>query len=565
LAFLPLHPVQALKTLFGVGSTQRIRSPEQDDGGIGPHADGSLSQMRYQEYMKLATERIAMYKEFELMDESDIPAVVNDLYAANATLLNLSNGRSIWITSKNKKIEDLGMELLDCVEAEDNVCGMARNTAMYGSNFEAILQERRGDGSPGKVVGLEAVDPKEIWIVKEQSGSIKGYSRGPVPNSGGESGQRLALPWEYLHLRLLGKDRSSEYGYSIHAATRQAYRRLKLMEDSMVIYRMRRTPDRFAFGFKGGSGMTLAQKVKYLNVYRQLMRKKTGVENTQEGAGGGMRSEMNPISLDEDFYYFEDDVSITRLTGTEKVDHVLDIDYARKRLLGLYHVPADYLGFEDAKGGGLNNESPLSVLDMEFARIVRRIQRAIMTGFARLHMINLAWQGIDPFSPENEFFVHMEPASYLEEQYKSQVTKTRAEVIKTMKSIGNDLKVDEKKWTEFVFKLSGFPQEFLHTDDDEGEPVKLTGKVPLISALSADNVHRIEEALESGDLKQLVEATNVHKGIRELADMTSIGLGASPVMGSRGRFWHSDEFPVEESLAKVETQKSLVEEGVEDV
>jgi len=504
MAILRLHPVQALKAMFGRGEGPppvMPMAPEADE--LSTWGESSLSAPSFEEYMKLTADRVALYKEYKELDNSgDIPFAANELYAADAVQISLATGRSLWISSKNPYVEELGMQMLDDIEAEDNIFGVARAIVSDGDCFDALLQEARDDGTGGGIIGTENVEPESIWIHKDKYGRIVGYNRGLAPDAKG----KLYLPWEYIHFRLLGRSRRCEYGESIHFSTRTLFRRLKLVEDSAVLYRIKRTPDRYRWKFKKGGGMSLPQKIKWLNAYRQNVVKRMAVDQDT----GKTRGEMKPTAITDDLFYFDDDVEVDRLTGSEKVDHVLDIDYLRKRLLGLYHIPPDYLGFADAKGGSLGVDSPLAAQDIQFARMVKKVQRALIVGYMRLADINLIWRGIDPFEPENEFTVYMEPVSYLEEKHRAEVTATRAQIINSMKQIGSELGIDKDKWITVVMKMSGFPQDFFK--DTTGEDVSLKGKVEL----SEVDLSKIEKALGDTETKQLlVEHTD---RMRRLAD-----------------------------------------------
>jgi hypothetical protein len=488
---LRFNPIAKIKQVLGI-QDRPPTGPGDEENLLVTMGEQNLAWTYYQEKMKLATDRVQRYQEFEKMDDDDVPASVVDLYAEDACQPNPHEGRALWVYSRNPQIQELADRLLEAVETEESLFGIARGVALYGDDFNAILQERREDGTRGGVAGLENIDPKTIWRHKDKYGQLKGFSRGPQPND-----ERVSMPYEYLHFRLLGRSRRTDYGYSVLAPARRVYRKLMLMEDALCIYRLRRVPDRFVFKFKLGD-IPLPQKMKLLNQYRQQIKKKM----LTDPATGQIRSEMDPLSIDEDVFLDESTASVERLGGMSQVNPVLDIDYMRKRFFGAVRVPSDYLGFQEAKGASLQAQSPLSAMDIQFARTVKKIQKAVISGFVRLIQIDLCWRGIDPMLEENEFKVHMEPVSYLDEMYRANVSKIRAETVVMLKDLGANLKIPEDKWLRYVSKISGFPEE-LFAGESRGLEAPTRGRVDLLSSEERD---RVAKRLEETGSKDILEA-----------------------------------------------------------
>jgi hypothetical protein len=507
---LKFNPIARLKNVLGI-KERPPTGPSDQENMLVTMGEQNMAWTYYQEKMKLATDRVQRYQEFERMDEDDIPSSVLDLYSEDACQPNPHNGKTIWISSRNQHIQEMGEKLFDEIDAEEMCFSIARGLALYGDDINAILQERRDDGTPGVVMGLENLDPKTIWRHKDKYNQLQGFSRGPQPSE-----NSISMPYDYLHFRLLGRSRRTDYGYSLLAPARRVYRQLKLMEDALVIYRLRRVPDRFVFKFNLGD-MPLPQKMKYLNMYRQQIKKKMAVDP----ATGQIRGEMDPLSIDEDIFLDQNTASVERLNGMAQVNPVLDIDYMRKRFFGAVRVPADYMGFSDSKGAGLNSQSPLSTLDIQFARSVKKIQRAMIMGFARLFQISLCWTGVDPMMAENEFSVHMEPVSYLDEMYRSNVAKIRAETIVMLKDLGSYLKIPEDKWIRYVAKLSGFPEELFSSDEPENlghshdtSKAQMSGDM----SLNASEREKIQKAMKDRGVTSILELVTTDPNMKLLLE-----------------------------------------------
>jgi len=497
-------PIQRLKALFGFGPTEKplARTPYTAGTsyvGIGEQY-GSPAWEYYHKQMKLAIDRLHMYAEYDQMDDDDIVASALDIYASEVTQLDINTGKTIWIKSRNAQVQELGEQLFEEIGVEDIVFGIARDLAKFGDDFSAIIQGLREDGTPGGVVGLISIDPRVIHRHTDELHRLRGFSIGPQPNP-----DKTSSPWDYLHFRLLGKSRRIEYGYSMLAPARRVYRRLMLMEAAMTIYRLRRTPDRWAFYFKGLEGMRPDERYRILNDIRRDMRKKMTVDPVT----GAVRSELDPLSVDEDLFLDDATCRVERLIGSPQIGHVLDVDYMRKRLAGCLRIPPDYLGFSDARGGSINAKSPLVDQDVQFARVCKRLQRGLIAGFVRLHQINLAWRMIDPLAPDNDFTVHMVPISYLDELEKAETVETRSRTIAALQDIGRRLKIDEKRWLEYVMTASGFPEELFTAPGTTLIPIE--GTVEL--------TEREEELL-----RNLTQSSEVRELLEKLFQTTGAGF-----------------------------------------
>jgi hypothetical protein len=260
---------------------------------------------------------------------------------------------------------------------------------------------------------------------------------------------------------------------------------------------------------------------------------------------GEIRSEMNPMSLDEDVFIPAADGLLTDvdvLHGSTQTGNVLDIEYMRKKLSGCVRVPPDYMGFADTSGT-LSANTPLANQDIRYSRGVKRVQNGLMVGVSWLIQIDLLMRGIDVVREENEFTVRAHPVSYLDELQQAETAKTRSDIVTNLLTVGKELGVNQQKWLEYVATLSGFPEEVLSLTvsgelfkSHEGEWTK-KDKEALTESLAANLMYhvrvsanpgvssrgcRVRLCLQSGGVEHvittpstLVEAIKVHKGKKE--------------------------------------------------
>jgi intein/homing endonuclease len=113
--------------------------------------------------------------------------------------------------------------------------------------------------------------------------------------------------WEVVHFRLRGKHRRSLYGYSVLESSRWIWKRLMMLEDAALIYRLQRAPERYAFYVDVGD-LPPAEALAFVNRVRQ------GHKKTKY---------FNPTCLTAD-------TCITCLDGVERSIGELARDYADK-------------------------------------------------------------------------------------------------------------------------------------------------------------------------------------------------------------------------------------------
>lgn len=455
---IPRAPIQRLKRLFGVGAERPTKKPLAFGGGNAPKSlfASNLWGEYYQRQMRLAADRLQRMLEFDVMDEDDLPASVLDLYAEDATQMDHASGRSVWVTGERDEVVQAVETFYDDVmQVEDHVFGLSRDVAKYGEAYEGPVHELLDDGGPGRVVATEPLDPRLI-IPQVKDGQLIGYRVGEVPatQSGSVAPGAIEPPWSLFAFRLLGRERIRYTGSSVLYPARRPYRRLRLVEDALAIYRLRMAPDRLVFRLKGLDRYSPEEKRMMLEEVRNEVRRKALIDSTT----GEFEGEVDPFTVDDDFYIDEAAMDVSKLPGTTDIGRILDVDYHRKRFCGAVRVPPDYVGFSDARAS-LLGQSSLCFQDVQFARTVRRIQRAVLRGLTRAAQVDMVFRGLDPFAEDQDFVVHMAPISHLEEKMRAETAKIRADVVDVLMDAGEKLGMEKEGWRQYVLAYSGLGAE----------------------------------------------------------------------------------------------------------
>ncbi len=241
---------------------------------------------------------------------------------------------------------------------------------------------------------------------------------------------------------------------SVLDSARWIWRRLMLLEDAAMIYRLHRAPERFAVYVNVGDRSD-NEAMLYLNRMRQQFRK-TKYINPRTGY---LDQKVNPPAQDEDFYIpfrSGEDGSRVEMLSAPAWQHMDDVEYFRSKLFAAMKIPRAYLGEDDGAVRAV-----LSSQDIRFARTVLRIQREVRNGIRKMARVHLAALNIDPNSVD--FDIQMTVPSSLLELAQIEARAARADLAARMRDFVS------LHWVlEHVFNLDDEEIQtiFLQRDED---------------------------------------------------------------------------------------------------
>lgn len=397
------------------------------------------------EGLRVENDLLARFVDVENMDDYPLCNAALDVYADDATQADIDTGRTVWVESLDPEVTRvLDEELLrHTLRFDEEVWEIARSLCKYGNNSEELLVTKDG------VVGLNHLPAATLRRIETSKGELKGFiqdERGRTGFSVQDLEYLLAVrdgraepsrdandklstavafeDWEVVHFRLRGKQRRSAYGWSVLDGARWIWKRLVTLEDSALIYRLQRAPERFAFYIDVGN-MPAPQAMAYLNQIRQQYKKQRFIQ-----PGTNMQDvRYNNLGQDDDFFVptrggnksTEIDV-----LGSPSWQHMEDIEYFLKHLHAAIKIPKAYLSQEEGVARAV-----LSSQDVRFARTVLRIQRELRTGTNKMCRVHLAALGIDPDAVEYD--VRMQVPSAIFELAQLEVKNARADYAGRMK------------------------------------------------------------------------------------------------------------------------------------
>lgn len=166
---------------------------------------------------------------------------------------------------------------------------------------------------------------------------------------------------------------------------------LRMMEDSMVIYRMSRAPERRIFYIDVGN-LPRGKAEEYLrNIMGKYRNKLVYDANT-----GEMKDDRKHMSMLEDFWLPRREggrgTEITTLPGGENLGQIDDIVYFQKKLYKSLNVPVNRL--EQEAQFSLGRSSEITRDELKFQKFLGRLRKKFSTLFIDLLKTQLILKGV---------------------------------------------------------------------------------------------------------------------------------------------------------------------------
>ena len=223
------------------------------------------------------------------------------------------------------------------------------------------------------LVPTELIDPIYDNV---QNTLVKGYLfRQPILNPKTQQVEKYEyIPFEknqitYVHSGIWNEDKTMRLPFIERA--RRAYRQLTMIEDSIVVYRMVRAPEKLVFNVDVGN-MPPPKAEAYLKKLMHNYWNRKTFDNNQ----GGQVNAFNPQSMLDSFWFAKRagnaGTEVTQLAGGQNLGELTDLMYFVKKLYKALKVPSNRLEAEASYSDG----TEILREELKFAKfIIRQHQR----------------------------------------------------------------------------------------------------------------------------------------------------------------------------------------------
>ena len=219
----------------------------------------------------------------------------------------------------------------------------------------------------------------------------------PVPGAlgGSNSGVRMTKDSiTYCTSGLVDRNKGSTLSY-LHKAIK-SLNQLRMIEDSLVIYRLSRAPERRIFYIDVGN----LPKVKAEQYLRDVMMRYRN-KLVYDANTGEIRDDKKFMAMLEDFWLPRREggrgTEITTLPGGQNLGEITDIEYFKKKLYSSLNVPPSRM---DGEGGfNLGRSSEILRDEVKFSKFVSRLRKRFSAMFSDMLRTQLILKNI--ITPED--------------------------------------------------------------------------------------------------------------------------------------------------------------------
>lgn len=422
-----------------------------------------------------AENRNQMYNVFDTMCEDGTISAVVETYAEDATERN-DSGNIVWVEAADDQIGQMVEFLLDSLNVNKNIYKWCYSLCKYGDLYlrlyrdseynDAILFDNSKDkkqtlnediklkaykNTDRYVHYMEMVANPATMFELTRFGKTIGYVEAPVTNTVMRNDNTTFNTWnysykfkkqdinvypatEFVHASL--EDNSSreeetvniflteadfdnednalvykvKKGQSLLSNIYSVWRQLQLLENSVLLNRITKSSIVRLINVEVGD-MPKENVTKTLLGIKQMVEQKSAI-NT----GNGMTEYTNPGPVENNVYVPTHggvgSISTTQIGGDVDVKSLADLDYYMNKLYGQLRVPKQYFSQTD-DSTGFNGGSSLSIISSRYAKMIKRIQNALIQAITDAVNLMLLDKGLDSYV--NEFVIHMLPPTTQEE------------------------------------------------------------------------------------------------------------------------------------------------------
>lgn len=272
--------------------------------------------------------------------------------------------------------------------------------------------------------------------------------------------------------QLITKNYTVRRGKSILHDIYKTYQELKLMEDSLLLNRVTRSSIIRLLQVEVGD-MPRSQVANVLRRLKQMMEQRNMMDKDQ----GTYRSQSGPGPIDNILYVptynGKGQISSTSIGGDVDVKSITDLDYFSNKLFAGLKIPKRFLGQSD--GDGLSSGTSLTKQDARYARTIKRVQNAYISGITTLINLFCIDKGLEDYV--NKFSVRMVSPATTEDAERNETMSDTINLVSAFMDLIGDAYSPETQKEVFEYFVSIYLSESdvaeilkkdVSADDDEG-------------------------------------------------------------------------------------------------
>jgi Bacteriophage T4-like portal protein (Gp20) len=480
-------------------SWRKYFTPVATDGQMSP-ISGSMgsahaSRTNYSSYLPDVyaghPNRLERYGQYDTMDsDSEVNAAL-DILAEFCSQTNMENGTPFQVFFKeqatNTEVTIIKKYLQQWTKQNKfdiRIFKIVRNAFKYGDVFfvrdpetqswmyvdpakvdKIIVNESDGkkpeqyhirDFNPNlETLATTAINPSNMQGGGSQFGGSFGTGQGGAGGSRGMVGSfpttanssrfsqnqnQYAIDARHvIHISLSeGLDNNFPFGNSLMESIFKVFKQKELLEDSIIIYRVQRAPERRVFYIDTGNmpshlAMAFVERVKN-EVNQRRIPSVTG------GSQSVVDASYNPLSINEDYFFPQTaegrGSKVDILQGGQNLGEIDDLKYFTNKLFRALRIPSSYLPTGSDDGGSNFNDGRVGtayIQELRFNKYCERLQSLINAPFDEEFKLYLHTKGINIDS--NIFDLKFNPPQNFASYRQAEMDTARVNTFGTMVAI----------------------------------------------------------------------------------------------------------------------------------
>ena len=412
-------------------------------GGRAPDPGFRNYQSQLPEVYTGQPNRVERYNQYEQMDmDSEVNAAL-DILAEFCTQKNTENHTAFTIKYKEQpsdnEVKIIKEQLQQWVALNDfnkRMFKIVRNVLKYGDqvfirdpeNFKLYWTEmskvtkvivNEGEGKKPEQYLIKDINPNfqnltvtavattDTYMNHPQVGGPSGsYTQPQAPFGGGSrfshAQNEAAVNAEHvLHISLTeGLDVYWPFGNSVLENIFKVFKQKELLEDSIIIYRVQRAPERRIFKIDVGNMPTHMAMAFVERIKNEIHQRRIP---TQTGGGNNMMdATYNPLSTNED-YFFPTTAdgrgsSVDVLPGGQNLGEITDLRFFTNKLFRGLRIPSSYLPTTAEDGSQAYTDGRVGtalIQEWRFNQYCQRLQSMIADKLDSEFKLFMRWRGFN--------------------------------------------------------------------------------------------------------------------------------------------------------------------------
>jgi hypothetical protein len=435
--------------------------------------------------------RLERYGQYDTMDSDSEVNAAFDILAEFCTQQNDENGTPFQIffkeqatTTEIKIIKKYLQQWCKINKFNTRIFKIVRNALKYGDSFfvrdpetqswmyvdpakvdKIIVNESEGkkpeqylirDFNPNfETLATTAIQPSNVQGGGSQYGGSYGTGQGGAGGSRGMVGSyptnmagsrftqnqnQYAIGAEHvIHISMSeGIDNNYPFGNSLMESIFKVFKQKELLEDSIIIYRVQRAPERRVFYIDVGNlpshlAMGFVERVKN-EVNQRRIPSVTG------GSQSVVDSGYSPLSINEDYFFPQSSdgrgSKVEILPGGTNLGEIDDLKYFTNKLFRALRIPSSYLPTGSDDGGSNFNDGRVGtafIQELRFNKYCERLQSLITGPFDDEFKLYLHNKGINV--DYNLFDLAFNPPQNFAAYRQAEMDTARVNTFQTMVSV----------------------------------------------------------------------------------------------------------------------------------